>query len=116
MRTLYKPTLYILGVFGALYFGMAMLLVNFPERASEWQAANLSVSLMPYRLMVYLAIAGAWRWLAVWLTKPRGNPAHFSQELTEMWRDRQCATAKAWWKVAMFFALFELVAIQKVGF
>ena len=116
MKLLFKPTLYIAGVFGFLYFATGLMLVNFPTQAGSWHEADLAVTFMPYRVAAYLGIVSSWRWLSVWLTKPSGNPLEFSAELNQRWQERSELTARAWWKVALFFTLFELVAIQKVGF
>lgn len=116
MKALFKPTLIIAGVFGVLYLFAAMFIVNFPAQADAASNLDLAQALMPYRLLAYIGIVGTWKWLAVWLTKPAGNPSDFSVELAQQWHERSDLVARSWWKVALFFTLFELVAIQKVAF
>lgn len=115
MRALLKPTLIIAGAFGFLYLCAAVFIVNFPAQADAASSLDLAQVLMPYRLLAYVGIVGTWKWLSVWLTKPAGNPSDFSVELVQQWHERRDLVARSWWKVALFFTLFELVAIQKVG-
>lgn len=116
MRALLKPTLIIVGVFGLLYLCAALFIVNFPVQADAASELNLARALMPYRILAYVGIVGTWKWLSIWLTKPVGNPSDFSAELVQQWYERRDLVASSWWKVALFFTFFELVAIQKVGF
>jgi len=115
MKALVKPTLIIMSVFGLLYLSAAMFILNFPVQAGAASQLDLAQSLMPYRILAYVGIVGTWKWLSFWLTKPAGNPSQFHDELVEQWRERRELVARSWWKVALFFTLFELVAIQKVG-
>jgi len=80
------------------------------------QTQSLPVSLLPYRLAAYALILAAWTPLSRLLTHPRVPEDERTPELMARWGELAAAVAKGRWKVALFFAVFELVAIQKLEF
>lgn len=82
----------------------------------QFNPDDLARDLLVLRCMGYLLILMCWRPLTRLFSKPNMDHNHMTPELMRRWGERAAWAAKGWWKVALLFVLFELVAIQKVGF
>jgi len=82
----------------------------------EIDSQSLAQSLMYYRIGAYLVVLAAWEPIAKFLCRPRMPRDQRTPEIMRTWEELTARLTASRWKVALFFAVFELVAVQKVGF
>lgn len=82
----------------------------------QFNPDDLARDFLVLRCMGYLLILMCWKKLTHIFSKPNVDQNHMTPELMHLWQVRAAWATKSWWKVAVVFVLFELVAIQKVGF
>lgn len=117
MSRVIRPVL-LFGLSFTVLFMMALVIVL---SLSEQDRLNLNINtladdLLLFRCVGYGTVIVMWRPLTRLFSKPAVSVKHMTPELIRQWHERSEQAAKGWWKVALFFALFELVSIQKVGF
>ena len=95
----------------------------------ELTGLNVIHTLLWYRLAFYLLVLLFWPTLSVWLSNRRAfyqqqtqPPIFDSREAEETYLasinkqalDGRALLKKAWWKVAVFMLIFEVMAVQKL--
>ncbi len=110
-------------------FLTGFLLINVFEIDTETlETLDFANELVWYRVGFYSIVLSGWPWLSQWLVnlrvklKLRAENIVFESEASESKymndvrgsADEEIAYFKGiWWKVAVFFAAFEIVAVQK---
>ena len=117
MSRVIRPVL-LFGLSFTVLFVMALVIVL---SLSAQDRLNLNFNtladdLLLFRCVGYGTVIVLWRPLTRFFSKPAVSVKQMTPELIRLWHERSEQAAKGWWKVALFFALFELVSIQKVGF
>ena len=64
---------------------------------------------------MYVIVVTAWKPISRFLSRPRLHPEDRTAEINEKWDQLSELLARSWWKVALFFAVFEVIIIQKAG-
>lgn len=110
-----KPTLAFLGTLTAL---LVLLVVTFQAldlEPTDMQNADLKTTLLPFRVGFYLLVIAAWQPIARFLSRPRVHRDDRTPEMMAKWDELTALLVKSRWKLALFFAVFELIAIQQIG-
>ena len=77
---------------------------------------DFRTTFLPYRLAFYAVVLAAWKPIARLLARPRMPREDRTPEINQKWDELTHLLIKSWWKVALFFAVFELLAIQQLEF
>ena len=77
---------------------------------------DFRTTFLPYRLAFYAVVLAAWKPVARLLARPRMPREDRTPEINQKWDELTQLLVKGWWKVALFFAVFELLAIQQLEF
>ena len=99
----------------ALYIGTFLVLLALDVRPESAAASNLdlSKSLTWFRLAGYIAFISSWNAIANAITRAPKHLVLDSKALAEREKKRQVLKS-ARWKAAVFFVVFELLAIQQI--
>lgn len=82
---------------------------------TDFNVADLKSSLLPWRVGMYVIVVVAWKPISRFLSRPRLHPEDRTAEINEKWDQLSELLARSWWKVALFFAAFEIIIIQQAG-
>lgn len=108
-------TLAALLFLGLVFFGSAFLtLIESPP--TSFDRDSVSSDFLPLRLGFYLIVVAGWDYIARFLARPRAK--HIPEDMdTETLEQRQVRITERLlglrWYVAAFFAIFELIFIQR---
>ena len=113
-------------------FGVGFLVVNvFDVHVKQMGALNMIDTLTWYRNAFYLLVIAAWPTISIYLAKKREQAkCNFEARVfindsaeRQYFNELKAQTAfeveylkSAWWKVALFFVIFEVMAVQKLWF
>lgn len=105
---------------GLVFAGtLAVLIVGvapFSHFANLDPTTDLKSTFLPWRLGFYALVLIAWKPISRFLCRPRLHPEDRTEAMLKQWDELSQLLAKSWWKLALFFAVFEIFIIQKVGF
>ncbi|MBV0934178.1 hypothetical protein [Marinobacterium weihaiense] len=82
---------------------------------TDFNMTDLKSTLLPWRVAMYVLVVAAWKPISRFLSRPRVYPEDRTEEMLEKWDHLSDLLARSWWKVALFFAAFEVIIIQQVG-
>lgn len=83
---------------------------------SKISEPDFRTTFLPYRLAFYAVVLAAWKPIARLIARPRIPREDRTPEINQKWDELTHLLVKGWWKVALFFAVFELLAIQQLEF
>jgi len=83
---------------------------------SKFSEPDFRTTLFPYRIAFYAVVLAAWKPIARFISRPRMPSEDRTPEINQKWNELTQLLVKSWWKVALFFAIFELLAIQQLEF
>ena len=110
-----KPTLAFLGTLVALLLLLVVTFQTLDLAPTDMQTADLKTTLLPFRVGFYLLVIAAWKPIARFLSRPRVHRDDHTLEMIAKWDELTALLVKSRWKLALFFAVFELIAIQQIG-
>ena len=108
------PVILFVG-FAALMVGLIAFMNVLNLEPTDFEEADLKTAMLPYRLGFYILVLAAWKPIARFISRPRVHKDDRTPEMLERWDELTALLQKSWWKVGLFFALFELIAIQQIG-
>lgn len=110
-----KTPLIVIGGFALLSVGLITFMNMASLEPTDFKEADLKTALLPYRLAFYALVLAAWKPIARFISRPRVHKEDRTPEMMARWDELTVLLQKSWWKIGLFFALFELIAIQQIG-
>jgi len=98
----------------ALYLAtlMAMMVLDITPESAAASNLDLSESLTWFRVTGYIAVIAFWKQIGQFCIRPPKQLVMDSKATAELAKKRQLFVS-ARWKVALFFGVFEVLAIQQ---
>jgi len=98
----------------ALYLAtlVAMMVLDITPESAAASNLDLSESLTWFRVTGYIAVIAFWKQIGHFFIRPPQKLVMDSKATAELVKKRQFESAR--WKVALFFGVFEVLAIQQI--
>lgn len=110
-----RTGLVFIGTLVALILCVGLFTHFVTYETTDFNVADLKSSLLLWRIGMYVIVVAAWKPISRFLSRPRVHPDDRTADMNEKWDQLSALLARSWWKVALFFAAFEVIIIQQVG-
>ena len=107
--------LLIVGGFLVLFIGLFSFMQTADLSMEDLSGVDFKRDWLGYRVTGYILILLFWKPISRYISRPRMYPEDRTEEINQKWDELSEILFRSWWKVALFFAAFEIIIIQQGG-